>query len=271
MALSVREQCRLLGFQRSGIYYEPQPETVENLQFMRLLDEEHMRHPASGSRQLVDFLEGRGMEVNRKRIQRLMRKMGIEGISPKRRTTMAAAGHQVYPYLLRNLKIERPNQVWCSDFTYIPMATGFMYLVAVMDWYSRHVLSWRLSNSMDADFCVEALEAALEGGTPEIMNTDQGSQFTGREFTNRLKDRGVAISMDGKGRAIDNVMIERLWRTVKYEDIYLKEYINGTDLHKGLRTYFHHYTSVRKHTSLDRQTPAEVYRSGRLKRDVPSI
>lgn len=271
MALSVREQCRLLGFQRSGIYYEPQPETVENLQIMRLLDEEHMRHPASGSRQLVDFLEGRGMEVNRKRIQRLMRKMGIEGISPKRRTTMASAGHQVYPYLLRNLKIERPNQVWCSDFTYIPMATGFMYLVAVMDWYSRHVLSWRLSNSMDADFCVEALEAALEGGTPEIMNTDQGSQFTGREFTNRLKDRGVAISMDGKGRAIDNVMIERLWRTVKYEDIYLKEYTSGTDLHKGLRTYFHHYTSVRKHTSLDRQTPAEVYRSGRLKRDVPSI
>ena len=238
---------------------------------MRLLDEEHMRHPASGSRQLVDFLEDQAMGVNRKRIQRLMRKMGIEGISPKRRTTLAAAGHQVYPYLLRNIKIERPNQVWCSDFTYVPMATGFMYLVAVMDWYSRHILSWRLSNSMDADFCVEALDSALEGGTPEIMNTDQGSQFTGHEFTNRLKDRGIAISMDGKGRAIDNVMIERLWRTVKYEDIYLKEYTNGADLHKGLKSYFHHYTSVRKHTSLDHQTPAEVYRSGRLKRDVPSI
>ena len=270
-AISVREQCRLLGFQRSGIYYEPQPESAENLRIMRLLDEEHMRHPASGSRQLVDFLEDQAMGVNRKRIQRLMRKMGIEGISPKRRTTLAAAGHQVYPYLLRNIKIDRPNQVWCSDFTYVPMATGFMYLVAVMDWYSRHILSWRLSNSMDADFCVEALDSALEGGTPEIMNTDQGSQFTGHEFTNRLKDRGIAISMDGKGRAIDNVMIERLWRTVKYEDIYLKEYTNGADLHKGLKSYFHHYTSVRKHTSLDRQTPAEVYRSGRLKRDVPSI
>ena len=238
---------------------------------MRLMDEEHMRHPASGSRQLVDFMEGQGMGVNRKRIQRLMRKMGIEGISPKRRTTKAAAGHQIYPYLLRGLTIERPNQVWCSDFTYVPMATGFMYLVAVMDWYSRHVLSWRLSNSMDADFCVDALDDALARGTPEIMNTDQGSQFTGGEFTNRLKDRGIAISMDGKGRAIDNVMIERLWRTVKYEDIYLKEYSNGADLHKGLKSYFHHYTSVRKHTSLDRQTPAEVYLNGRLKRDVPSI
>jgi putative transposase len=238
---------------------------------MRLMDEEHMQHPASGSRQLIDFLESQGLDVNRKRIQRLMRKMGIEGISPKRRTTMAAAGHQIYPYLLRGLRIERPNQVWCSDFTYVPMATGFMYLVAVMDWYSRHVLSWRISNSMDADFCVEALDDALAGGTPEIMNTDQGSQFTGCEFTNLLKDRGVAISMDGKGRAIDNVMIERLWRTVKYEDIYLKEYSNGTDLHKGLKSYFHYYTSVRKHTSLDRQTPAEVYRSGRLKRDLPSI
>lgn len=238
---------------------------------MRLLDEEHLRHPASGSRQLVDFLEGQKIVVNRKRIQRLMRKMGIEGISPKRRTTLAAAGHQVYPYLLRGLKIERPNQVWCSDFTYVPMAHGFMYLVAIMDWFSRHVLAWRLSNSMDADFCVDALDEALGKVSPEIMNTDQGSQFTGREFTGRLKDHGVAISMDGKGRAIDNVMIERLWRTVKYEDIYLKDYASGADLHRGLKTYFHYYSSVRKHSSLDRQTPAEVYRSGRLSRDVRSI
>lgn len=269
--ISVREQCRILGFQRSGIYYEPQPETPQNLRIMRLLDEEHLRHPASGSRQLINFLEGEGIDVNRKRIQRLMRKMGIEGISPKRRTTMAAAGHQVYPYLLRGLKIERPNQVWCSDFTYVPMANGFMYLVAVMDWFSRHVLSWRISNSMDADFCTEALDDALSKATPEIFNTDQGAQFTSREYTNRLKDHGVAISMDGKGRAIDNVMIERLWKTVKYEDIYLKEYTSGTDLYKGLKSYFHYYTSVRKHSSLDRQVPIAVYRSGRLKRDACSI
>lgn len=271
MDLSVREQCRLLGFHRSGIYYEPQPETAENLRIMRLLDEEHMRHPASGSRQLLDFLERQGVEVNRKRIQRLMGKMGIEGISPKRRTTLAAAGHKVYPYLLRGLNIERPNQVWCSDITYIPMGRGSMYLVAVMDWFSRHVLAWRLSNSMDADFCVEALDEALGKTAPEIMNTDQGAQFTSREFTNKLKDHGVAISMDGKGRAIDNVMIERLWRTVKYEDIYLKEYVSGADLHKGLKSYFEYYTSVRKHSSLDRQTPADVYRSGRLNRKLTSI
>jgi putative transposase len=267
----VREQCRLLGFHRSGIYYEPQPETAENLRIMRLLDEEHLRRPASGSRQLVNFLEGQGIVVNRKRIQRLMRKMGIEGLSPKKRTTLAAAGHPIYPYLLRGLKIERPNQVWCSDLTYIPMAQGFMYLVAIMDWFSRHVLAWRLSNSMDAEFCVEALDEALSKASPEIMNTDQGSQFTSHEFTNRLIHKGVAISMDGKGRAIDNVMIERLWRTVKYEEIYLKEYVGGADLHTGLKSYFQYYTSERKHSSLDNQTPIEVYRSGRLNRDSLSI
>ena len=214
--LSVREQCRLLGIQRSSIYYEPQPETEENLQFMRLMDEEHLTHPARGSRQMVDFLEDQGFDVNRKRVQRLMRKMGIEGVSPGRRTTLRNTGHQVYPYLLRGLPIERPNQVWCSDITYIPMRHGFMYLVAVMDWFSRHVLSWRLSNSMDTDFCVEALEAALENTTPEIFNTDQGAQFTSREFTGKLKSQGVSISMDGKGRAIDNVMIERVRRQLVF-------------------------------------------------------
>jgi putative transposase len=269
--LSVREQCRLLGIHRSNIYFDPQPETEENLQFMRLMDEEHLRHPARGSRQMIDFLEDQGFIVNRKRVQRLMRKMGIEGISPQRRTTLRNTGHQVYPYLLRDLKIERPNQVWCSDITYIPMRHGFMYLVAVLDWYSRHVLSWRLSNSMDADFCVEALDDALQLATPEIFNTDQGSQFTSREHTEKLKSHGVAISMDGKGRAIDNVMIERLWRTVKYEDIYLKEYAIGTDLYKGLSSYFDFYTRERKHSSLDRQTPAEVYRSGRSTRLALSI
>jgi putative transposase len=269
--LSVREQCRLLGFHRSGIYYDPQPETPENLRIMRLMDEEHLRHPASGSRQMIDVLEEDGIVANRKRVQRLMRKMRIEGISPKRHTTLATAGHRVYPYLLRGLKIERPNQVWCTDITYVPMACGFMYLVAVMDWFSRHVLSWRLSNSMDVDFCMEALEDALGQATPEIMNTDQGSQFTSRDFTNLLSKHGVSISMDGKGRAIDNVMIERLWRTVKYEEIYLKEYASGTDLNQGLRSYFAFYGHQRKHSSLDRQTPAEVYRSGRSKRIGLSI
>ena len=269
--LSVREQSRLLGIHRSNIYYEPQPETEENLQFMRLMDEEHLKHPARGSRQMIDFLEDQGFIVNRKRLQRLMRKMGIEGMSPKRRTTLRNAGHQVYPYLLRDLKIERPNQVWCSDITYIPMRHGFMYLVAVLDWFSRHVLSWRLSNSMDADFCIEALDDALQTATPEIFNTDQGAQFTSREHTDKLKSHGVSISMDGKGRAIDNVMIERLWRTVKYEEVYLKEYTTGTDLYKGLRSYFDFYARERKHSSLDRQTPAEVYRSGRSKRVALSI
>jgi len=269
--LSVREQCRLLGIHRSNVYFEPQPETEENLYFMRLMDEEHLKHPARGSRQMIDFLEDQGFTVNRKRVQRLLRKMGIEGMSPRRRTTLRNTGHQVYPYLLRGLKIERPNQVWCSDITYVPMRHGFMYLVAVLDWYSRHVLSWRLSNSMDADFCVEALDDALQFATPEIFNTDQGSQFTSREHTEKLTSHGVAISMDGKGRAIDNVMIERLWRTVKYEDIYLKEYATGTDLYKGLRSYFDFYTCERKHSSLDRQTPAEVYRSGRSKRLALSI
>lgn len=267
----MREQCSLLGFHRSGIYYEPLPESDENLRIMRLMDEEHLRHPARGSRQMIDFLEDQGIVVNRKRIRRLMRKMGIEGISPKRRTTLAAAGHRIYPYLLRGLKIERPNQVWCSDITYVPMACGFMYLAAVMDWFSRHVLSWRLSNSMDADFCVAALEDALGTATPEIMNTDQGAQFTSRDFTGTLHKHGVTISMDGKGRAIDNVMIERLWRTVKYEEIYLKEYASGTDLHQELGRYFAYYAHERKHSSLDRQTPAAVYRSGRSTRAELSI
>ena len=210
---------------------------------------------------MVDFLLDEGLVVNRKKVQRLMRKMGIEGISPKRRTTLKAKGHRVYPYLLRNLRIERPNQVWCSDITYIPMRSGFLYLVAVMDWYSRYVLSWRLSNSMDVDFCVEALEDALQHGRPEIFNTDQGAQFTSRDFTSVLKQQDIAISMDGKGRAIDNVMIERLWRTVKYEEVYLKEYATGADCQKGLTEYFFYYGRKRRHQALNRQTPWAIYTS----------
>jgi putative transposase len=270
--LSVREQCRLLGIHRSSVYYEPVPEKDENLRLMRLMDEEHLRRPARGSRQMMDFLaDDHGMVVNRKRVQRLMRKMGIEGIAPKRRTTLKNQGHRVYPYLLRGLSIERPNQVWCSDITYVPLQRGFLYLVAVMDWYSRYVISWRLSNSMDADFCVEALEEALEHGKPEIFNTDQGAQFTSREFTEKLRSHDIAISMDGKGRAIDNVMIERLWRTVKYEEVYLKEYATGDDCYKGLKSYLHFYDNQRRHQSLDRRTPGEVYRESRSKRLQHSI
>lgn len=259
--LSVRQQCRLLGLHRSNLYYDPVPESEENLHLMRLMDEEHLRHPARGSRQMVDFLMDEDFVVNRKRVQRLMRKMGIEGLSPKRRTTLLQQGHRVYPYLLRNLEIVRPNQVWASDITYIPMRRGFLYLVAVMDWHSRHVLAWRLSNSMDVDFCIEAVEDSFQHGVPEIFNTDQGAQFTSRDFTNVLKAQGISISMDGKGRAIDNVMIERLWRTVKYEEVYLKEYENGADCHRGLAAYFDYYSRKRRHQSLGRQTPWSVYHS----------
>jgi putative transposase len=268
---SVREQCRILGLHRSNVYYDPVPESQENLRLMRMMDEEHLRRPHRGSRQMVDFFTDQGMVVNRKRVQRLMRKMGIAGMSPQRRTTLRREGHQVYPYLLRNLDINRPNQVWCCDITYIPLSLGFLYLVAVMDWFSRYVLSWRLSNSMDVDFCIEALEEAFAFGKPEIFNTDQGSQFTSREFTGALKSQDIAISMDGKGRAIDNVMIERLWRTVKYEEVYLKEYASGTDCSKGLASYFDFYGHERRHQSLNRQTPWAVYRPKHPKRACPSI
>jgi putative transposase len=269
--LSVREQCRILGIHRSNVYYEPVPESAENLQLMRMMDEEHLKRPYRGSRQLMDFFKDEGLAVNRKRIQRLMRIMGIEGLSPKRRTTLQNKGHQVYPYLLRNLEINRPNQVWCCDITYIPMPLGFLYLVAVMDWYSRYVISWRLSNSMDVDFCVEALQEAFRQGKPEIFNTDQGAQFTSREFTGALKAQDVAISMDGKGRAIDNVMIERLWRTVKYEEVYLKEYTSGTECHKGLSEYLDYYDHRRRHQSLNHRTPWDVYRPKPSKRVTASI
>ena len=270
--LSIREQCRLLGLHRSNVYYEAAPESEENLHLMRLMDEEHLRHPARGSRQMVDFLGDRGYVVNRKRIQRLMRKMGMEGLSPKRRTTLRAAGHEVYPYLLRGLEIVRPDQVWCSDITYIPLRVGFLYLAAVMDWYSRYVISWRLSNSLDADFCIEALEEAFSRqGRPEVFNTDQGSQFTSREFTGLLKSQQVAISMDGRGRAIDNVMIERLWRTVKYEEVYLKEYASGAECYQGLGTYLDYYDHERRHQSLARRTPWEAYRPHCSQRTEVSI
>jgi len=258
-ALTIGRQCELLGLARSTYYYEPATESDENLKMMRVMDEQYLRTPFYGSRRMAHCLKLKGHSANRKRVHRLMRLMGIEAIHPKRRTTIRDAGHRVFPYLLRDVEISRVNQVWSTDITYIPLRCGFMYLVAVIDWYSRHVISWQLSNSMETSFCIEALEDALAQGQPEIFNTDQGSQFTSRAFTSRLEDRDVAISMDGRGRALDNVFIERLWRTVKYEDIYLKDYDSVDHLYQGLDRYFAFYGRERPHQALNYRTPYEVY------------
>ena len=227
---------------------------------MKRIDAVHLEWPFLGSRRINDALADDGLVVNRKRVQRLMRIMGLTALYPKLRTTQPAPGHRIYPYLLRDLTIDRPDQAWCADITYLPMARGFLYLVAVMDWYSRKVLSWRVSNTMDDDFCVEALEAAIANyGTPEIFNTDQGSQFTGTAFTGVLKREEIQISMDGRGRWMDNVFIESLWRSVKYEEVYLKAYENARQARSGLGTYFAFYNSRRRHQSLDRQAPDQVY------------
>jgi len=261
-SLSIRRQCQLLNIHRSRLYYEPVPESAENLELMRLMDEQHLQRPTWGSRNMTVFLSKRtGTAVNRKKTQRLMRKMGLEGMAPGPSTSKRQRDHKVYPYMLRDIFVERPNQVWCSDITYIPLRRGFLYLVAVMDWYSRHVISWRLSNSMDVEFCLEALDEAFDYGTPEIFNTDQGAQFTSRFFTERLLSNNIEISMAGKGRALDNVFIERLWRSVKYEDIYLKGYETGADCYKGLTDYFTFYSHERPHQSLDYRTPWEVHNS----------
>jgi putative transposase len=260
--LSVVEQCELLGLPRSSYYYEAAAESVENLQLMRVIDEEYLEAPFFGSRRMTQRLIRLGHAVNRKRVQRLMRTMGLEGLFPGRKTTLFAPGCRVYPYLLRGLVINRPNQVWASDITYVPLRHGFLYLVAVMDWYSRHVLAWRLSNTLDAAFCIEAAESALCEARPEIFNTDQGTQFTSESWTSLLVRHGVAISMDGRGRALDNVFIERLWRSVKYEDIYLKDYASGADLIEGLTRWFDLYTYRRPHQALGYRTPYEVYHDG---------
>jgi putative transposase len=257
--LSVRRQCELLGLARSTAYYEPACESEENLWLMRRIDEQYLRTPFYGSRRMAAWLESEGCLINRKRVQRLMRTMGIAAIYPKRRTTIPGQGHKIYPYLLRNLEITRPDQVWSTDITYIPLRRGFMYLVAIMDWFSRYVLSWRLSNSLETTFCLEALEEALDSRRPEIFNSDQGVQFTSVAFTSRLERQGVAISMDGRGRALDNVFIERLWRTVKYEDIYLKDYAEADELYEGLTRYFAFYDHERPHQALNYRTPATLY------------
>ena len=258
--LSARRQCELIGLQRSSYYREPKPETEENLELMGLIDKEYTRHPFYGTRKMRDFLQRRGYKINRKRVQRLMRRMGLESISPKKRTTIPGKDHKIYPYLLKGLEINDSNQVWCSDITYIRLRGGFVYLTLVMDWYSRYVLSWEISVTMEESFCVSALERALRCfNPPEIFNTDQGSQYTGSTFTGVLKDHDIRISMDGKGRAMDNIMVERLWRTVKYEDIYTRDYESPEELVTGLRTYFEFYNNERPHQTFGGRTPAEVY------------
>jgi putative transposase len=258
--LSVSRQCQILKINRSTFYYKKKPIKPEDLKLMELIDKQYLKTPTWGSRSMRNHLRRLGYKINRKRVQRLMRLMGLEAIYPKRRTSRPHPGHRVYPYLLRNLKIDHPNQVWAADITYIPMARGFMYLVAVMDWNSRKVLSWRLSNTLDTDFCVEALEDAINRfGAPDIFNTDQGAQFTSKPFTNLLKQHDIKISMDGRGRAQDNIFIERLWWTVKYHYIYLHAFDYGTQLRNGLNEWFNHYNQERSHQALDNLTPDEVY------------
>jgi len=260
--LSVSRQCDLLRLPRSS-YYRPRVlpfVSTANLELMRLIDEEFLRHPFYGSRKLRDYLNRNGFSVNRKRVQRLMRLMGIESVAPKPNTSRPRREDKVYPYLLKKLSITEPDQVWCSDITYIRLGHGFVYLTAVMDWSSRYVLSWETSVTMDDDFCVNALKSALrKHNRPEIFNTDQGSQYTGNAFTGVLKERGIKISMDGKGRCMDNIFIERLWRSVKYEKIFLEEFETVTELIAGLKEYFEFYNFERPHQSFSGRTPAEVY------------
>jgi putative transposase len=260
--LSINHQCELLDLNRSTYYLPPAVESAENLRLMRRIDEQYLKTPFYGSRRMTAVLERAGESVNRKRVQRLMRLMGLEGLFPGRRTSVAEPGAKAYPYLLRDRTLTRIDEVWSSDITYVPMRHGFMYLTAVIDWFSRYVLSWRLSNTLDGGFCLEALDEALSRGHPEIFNTDQGSQFTSREYTGRLEGAGVAVSRDGRGRALDNVFVERLWRSVKYEDIYLKDYEQVTELEAGLTAYFQFYDEERLHQSLDYRPPGEVYRAG---------
>ena len=258
--LSITRQCRLVSIARSSFYYEGRGESPLNLRLMRLIDEQFLETPFYGSRQMTRWLCREGYTVSRKRVRRLMRLLGLQAVFQRPRTSQPHPEHRIYPYLLRDLAITRPNQAWCADVTYIPLQRGFLYLVAVMDWASRKVLSWRLSNTLDASFCVEALGEALERyDAPEIFNTDQGSQFTSQEFTQTLKGAGIEISMDGKGRWMDNVFIERLWRSLKYEQVYLAEYATGTEARAGIGWWMSFYNERRPHSSLEDLTPEEVY------------
>ena len=260
--LSIRRQCELVGISRSGFYYEPIPESQENLVLMRRLDELHLDYPAYGSRRLRALLQRAGQEVIRKRVSRLLGLMGIEVVYPKRSLSQPREGNRIYPYLLEGLEISGPDQVWCSDITYVPLAYGFMYLVAVMDWWSRYVLAWELSNSLDSEFCIRAWTSALASGRqPLISNTDQGCQFTSEAYLDAVESAGVDVSMDGRGRWIDNRFIERLWRSVKQEDIYVQDYSDGLTAQRGLARWFGEYNLERPHQALDYATPGELYHS----------
>jgi len=260
-SLSVVHQCRLLDISRSGLYYQPAGISEEDLTLMKLIDSQYLITPFYGARKIAAWLRNQGHNVNRKRVRRLMRTMGLKAIYRRPRTSQPAPSHKIYPYLLSGMKIIRPNQVWAADITYIPMARGFLYLVAIIDVYSRYVLSWRLSNTLNADFCVDALEEALSKNRPEIFNTDQGAQFTSETFARLLQQQGVKISMDGKGSYNDNLFIERLWRSVKYEEVYLKAYQDGKDARAGISDYFRFYNTERPHQALGYLTPAEVFTS----------
>ena len=258
--LSIRRQCELIGLNRATYYWRPAEESLLNLQLMRLIDEEYTKAPFYGYRKMTARLNNHhGFQVNRKRVARLMAKMGLQAVYPRPRTSIPDKQHKKYPYLLRGLDINRPNQVWAADITYVPMPLGFMYLVAIMDWFSRFVVAWKLSNTLDGAFCLDALRFALRHGQPEIFNTDQGVQFTARNFTSELETAGIRVSMDGRGRVFDNIFVERLWRTVKYEDIYIKEYATVPDLAAGLDDYFQLYNYERPHQSLGYCVPADVH------------
>ena len=255
----VVRQCALLGVSHSSLYYRHKEASKEDLSLMREMDRQYLETPFYGSRRMKAWLERQGIAVSRKRVQRLMRVMGLQTIYRRPRTSWPAPERRVYPYLLRNARITRPNQVWATDITYLPMAWGFLYLVAIMDWHSRYVVAWRLSNTLEAGFCAEALTEALGRGKPEVFNTDQGSQFTSGEFTQVLQDHGVKISMDGKGRYSDNIFVERLWRTVKYEEVYLKAYLNAVEARRELGAYFRFYNGLRPHQALGYRTPADMF------------
>ena len=262
--LSVVKQCALLSLSRSSYYHEPMGESARNLEIMAEIDRQFLATPFYGVQQMTWHLQAMGWAVNIKRVRRLMRLMGLMPIYQKPRTSIPAKDHKVYPYLLKGMRIERPNQVWCADITYLPMARGFLFLVAIMDWYSRKVLAWRLSNTMDVHFCVDALDEALDRhGCPEIFNTDQGGQFTSWAWTQRLRDAGVRISMDGKGRYLDNIFIERLWRSLKYECVYLHAFSGGREAKTGIGKWIDFYNSQRPHKAHGGQTPSKVYGAGR--------
>jgi putative transposase len=255
----VARQCELVGLARSSLYYEARPESEDNLALMRKLDEQYVRTPFYGVARMTEWLRREGQAVNEKRVRRLLREMGLEAVYPKPRLSVPGKENRIYPYLLRGVAIARPDQVWAADITYVRLARGFAYLMAILDWHSRYVVSWELSLTLEADFCVSALERAMANGRPEIFNSDQGSQFTSEAFTGVLEGAGIRISMDGRGRVFDNIFVERLWRTVKYEEVYLNEYADAREAREGLGEYFRFYNEERLHQSLGYRTPAEAH------------